>query len=273
MSAGDGVELEVSGPVATLRLCNPPLNVLTVALRRALFEQIVALSERPDIRVVIIEGQGEKAFSVGSDVKEFPTDEIGGIAKIRFEQYLLDRLAALPQVTIAKIGGYALGGGAELMLACDFRIASRDASIGFPEIKLGALPAAGGMKRLVQEIGPLRARELVMTGKPIDARRAAELGLLNEVVGPERLAEAVDRLATDLAQLPAGALALAKRTIGSAVPASGIDTAEAEAFGELFRGKDLAEGLAAFLGKRQPGFNRGPAGKAGTADEATPQPG
>ncbi|MCX8997021.1 enoyl-CoA hydratase-related protein [Rhizobiaceae bacterium BDR2-2] len=253
---GTGIGLHVDGPIATLRIENPPLNILTVALRETLFARLAKIEGRPEIRVVVLEAAGDRAFSVGSDIGEFPADELGGVAKIRFEQYLLDRLAALPAVTIAKVAGLALGGGAELMLACDFRIAASDAKIGFPEIRLGALPAAGGMKRLVHEIGPLRARELVMLGQPIEAARAAELGLVNRVVPPAELDGSVLQLANDLAALPGQALVLAKRTIAAADPAGGIDTVEAEAFGALFRGTDLAEGLSAFLAKRPPSFNR-----------------
>lgn len=255
MSGATSIGLSVDGPIATVRIDNPPLNILTIALREALFAQLADIESQPDIRVVIVEATGGRAFSVGSDINEFPRSELDGVAKIRFEQYLLDRLAALPAVTIAKVSGMTLGGGAELMLACDFRIASTTAKIGFPEITLGALPAAGGMKRLVREIGPLRTRELVMLGRPIEASRAAELGLVNMVVPLDGLDETVASLAADLAELPGKALGLAKQTIASASSSGEMDTAEAEAFGTLFRGSDIAEGLAAFLAKRKPSFN------------------
>ena len=252
----DLVSLESTGGIARLRVQNPPLNILTNATRRALFETARGLQTRDDLSVVILEAAGEKAFSVGSDIGEFPEDELGGVAKIRFEQYLLDTIAGLPQVVIAKLRGFALGGGGELMLASDLRIAARDAQIGFPEIRLGALPAAGGIKRLVQEIGPVRARELVMTGLPISAERAYAIGLLTEVVDAAALDTHVDELADHLAALPRTALGLAKRCIAAAQPQTRIDTAEADAFGALFRGTDIREGLAAFLEKRPPRFNR-----------------
>lgn len=256
MTAGGGVGLSVDGAVATIRLDNQPLNILTIALRESLFERIAEVEARPEVRVVVLEAAGERAFSVGSDIAEFPADELGGVAKIRFEQYLLDRLAALPAVTIAKVAGLALGGGGELMLACDFRILATTARVGFPEIRLGALPAAGGMKRLVRDIGPLHARELVLLGQPVDAARAVALGLANRAVPPEDLDAEVARLAGELAALPGAAVRLAKRTIAVASAPGAVDTAEAEAFGALFRGADLAEGLAAFLEKRPPVFNR-----------------
>jgi enoyl-CoA hydratase/carnithine racemase len=250
------VSLAIEGPVARIRIANPPLNILTTAVRRALFETAGALADRRDLGVVVIEADGARAFSVGSDIREFPDDELGGVAKIRFEQYLYDRIAGLPQVVIAKVRGLALGGGGELMLACDLRIAATTAEFGFSEIKLGALPAAGGIKRLVQEVGPAAARSLILTGRPISAARALDIGLINEVVADGELDARVDSLAAELAGLPREALRLAKNCVAAALPSGGIDTAEAEAFGALFRTGDLREGVAAFLEKRQPRFNR-----------------
>jgi enoyl-CoA hydratase/carnithine racemase len=250
------VSVEARGAIARLRIDNPPLNILTNATRRALFDAARTLEGQDGIRVVVVEAAGEKAFSVGSDIREFPEDELGGVAKIRFEQYLLDRIALLPQVVIAKVRGFALGGGAELMLACDLRVAADTAQVGFPEIRLGALPAAGGIKRLVQEIGPVRARELVFSGRSIPAERAFAIGLINEVVGAGELEVRVDSLADELAALPQDALRLAKKCVGAALPESRIDTAEAEAFGALFRGANIREGLVAFMEKRPPEFNR-----------------
>lgn len=250
------VALKVTGAIARVKVANPPLNILTVAVRRALFNAARALASRDDIRVVVIEADGARAFSVGSDIREFPEDELGGVAKIRFEQYLLDGIAGLPHVVIAKVRGLTLGGGAELMLACDVRVAASGAQFGFPEIRLGALPAAGGIKRLVQEIGPVRARELIFSGRPISAARAVEIGLITELVNEAELDARVIDLAAEFASLPQSALRLAKKCIAVATPATGIDTMEAEAFGALYRTADLSEGLAAFVDKRTPQFNR-----------------
>jgi len=250
------VSLETRGPVAYVRIANPPLNILTTAVRRALFETARTLQGRSDIRVVVIEGDGDRAFSVGSDIREFPEDELGGVAKIRFEQYMLNTIASLPQIVVAKIRGMALGGGGELMLACDIRIAAQDAQFGFPEIRLGALPAAGGIRRLVQEVGPVAARALVFTGRPVSAARAFEMGLVTEVVETDQLDARVEALVAELVALPREALRLAKSCIAEALPRTAVDTAEAEAFGALFRNGDLREGLAAFLEKRAPQFNR-----------------
>ena len=242
--------------IATVRIRNPPLNILDDDLRRALFAAFGELEARDDIHVVVVEAGPGQAFSAGSNIREFPSDEIGGVAKIRFEQHLHNRLADLPAVTIAKLGAATLGGGGELMLACDFRIAAAGITIGFPEIRLGALPAAGGIKRLVQEIGPARARSLVMFGKPMAAEEALAIGVIHDVVPEPELDRRVEALASELASLPLDALLLAKRCIAAAVPQTAVDTAEAEAFGQLFRGRNLREGLSAFLEKRRPDFDR-----------------
>ncbi len=255
----DGIRLERDGAVARLILDRPPLNVLDQALRQAMFAHVRTLESCDDIHVVVIESAIAAAFSVGSDLREFPQDELGGIAKIRFEQYLLDHLAGLPQVVVAKLCGFVLGGGAEIMLACDLRIAGRTARFGFPEIRVGALPAAGGIKRLMQDIGPVRARQLVLSGRPIAADEALAIGLVTEVVEDDALDARVEEIVAELTAQPYDGLRLAKRCLRAALPATAIDTAEADAFGALYRGDNLREGVAAFLEKRPPRFNRQPA--------------
>ena len=252
---GGSVRLTVTGSIAHLVLQNPPLNILTNDVRMAMHGHINELAERPEVKVAILEGEGRIAFSAGSDIREFPDDEAGGLAKIRFEQHLLNRLAQLPQIVIAQLRGHVLGGGAELMLACDLRIADETAQIGFPEIRLGALPAAGGMKRLVREIGPVRAREMIITGVAISAREAFALGLVTAVVDAADLSARVAAAAGNLAKAPSDGLRLAKHCIDAAAGASAIDTVEAEAFAELYRGTNLREGIAAFLAKRPPRFD------------------
>lgn len=251
-----GIRLERKGGVARLILDHPPLNVLGHGLRQAMFAHVRTLESCDDIHVVVIESAVAAAFSVGSDLREFPQDELGGIAKIRFEQYLLDHLAGLPQIVVAKLGGFVLGGGAEIMLACDLRVAGRMARFGFPEIRVGALPAAGGIKRLMQDVGPVRARQLVLSGRPIAADEALAIGLVTEVVDDDALEARVEDIVAELMAQPHDGLRLAKRCLRAALPATAIDTAEADAFGALYRGDNLREGVAAFLEKRPPRFNR-----------------
>ncbi len=247
-------DLQITGALARLRIANPPLNILTVALRTALLDRILELEQRPDVKVLILEG-GEQAFSVGSDIREFPDDMIGGLSKIRFEQYLLDRLAQLQQISIVELRGHVLGGGAEIMLSCDLRLAGEQARIGFPEIRLGALPAAGGIRRLVQDIGPVLTRELVLTGRNISAAEAARIGLINRAVPESMLASEIQSLADELLRLPSDALRLANRCVELASVAAGADTAEAESFASLYRGRNLHEGIAAFKEKRAARFD------------------
>lgn len=250
------VSLDIKNAIARLRIENAPLNILTVAVRKALLERVLELEARSEIRVVILEAAGARAFSVGSDIREFPPEIVGGLEKIRFEQFLLERLEMLPQITIAKLRGHVLGGGGELMLACDFRIADESTSIGFPEILLGALPAAGGIKRLVRDIGPVRARELICRGSTVDGPEAASIGLINSCVSDAELDAAVDALARELSERSGDALRLAKTCIRAAAGSSNVDTVEADAFAELYRGSNLFEGLRAFTEKRPARFNR-----------------
>ena len=250
--------LERDGRFARLRIDNPPLNILTTAVREALFRCVHRLADEGGPDVVVLEGAGQRAFSVGSDIRSFPEDEVGAVNKIRFEQYLLDRLTTLPQLTVAKLNGHVLGGGAELMLACDLRIAAQGTQIGFPEIKLGALPAAGGTQRLMRELGPARTRELVYLGDSIDAGEAQRIGLINRVVPSDRLDEATDELVSALLERPANALSMAKRCLAEGLSGSlsAGQTVETEAFAALFNHPNITEGLAAFQEKRKPRFQR-----------------
>lgn len=251
----DGVSLRIEGGVAKIRLDNPPLNVLSNHVRRALFQAVRALESRDDVHVVTVESGATRAFSVGSDIREFPEDELGGIAKIRFEQYLLNHLAALPQVVVCKLRGLVLGGGAEVMLTCDLRIAASTAEIGFPEIRIGGLPVAGGIKRLVQDVGPVQARRLVYSGQSISAEHALSIGLITEVVDDAALDSRVDEIVAELLSRPHDALRTGKRVLAAAIPATDIDSIEADAFGALYRGSNLHEGVKAFVAKRPPRFN------------------
>jgi enoyl-CoA hydratase/carnithine racemase len=265
MSIAEKVRLTITGRVATLTIDNPPLNVLTVAVRQALLDRVAAIESHPEIAVVVLETALGSVFSVGSDVKEFPKHEAGGLDKIRFEQTLLDRIAALAPVTVAKARGLVLGGGAELMLACDLRVGTLESEIGFPEIRLGALPAAGGMKRLLREVGPARALDLVLRGRRVPASRALELGLLTAAVPADELDASVDALVEDLLTLPLSAVTAAKRAFLAMQEGDDANAIEAQAFATLFRTPDLQEGLSAFLEKRTPRFNQG-----GGRDTASP---
>ncbi|MCL6448000.1 MAG: enoyl-CoA hydratase/isomerase family protein [Armatimonadetes bacterium] len=207
------------------------------------------------IQVVILTGAGEKAFAAGADLRSLK--ERSMLQTLKGEnQAILNRLAALEKVTIAAINGHALGGGLELAIACDLRIAVEDAKIGFPEVGLGILPGAGGTQRLVRLVGLGRAKQLILTGKLIDAREAERIGLVNEVAARgQALAAAKEMAATILEKGPL-AVRIAKAVInwGSSTDLNAGLALERLAQAVLFGTKDHLEGINSFLEKRKPGY-------------------
>jgi enoyl-CoA hydratase/carnithine racemase len=254
------VELEIERGVARVLLNHPPLNILTIELRRQLLERVDQIEKSPGVRLVLFQAAGEKAFSVGSDLKEFPKDEVGGREKIQFEQFLLDKIERLGAITIAGVRGYVLGGGLELMLATDLRIAAEDAQFGFPEVKVGGFPAAGGVWRLTRDVGPVRAKELLLFGRTIPASEARALDLVTECVAKSRLESRIEEIVGELLALPQSSLLAIKRTValtgpGSAEGFSGASRVTDE-YGRLFQGADIFEGIQSFLERRAPRYNR-----------------
>ena len=251
-----GIELTADGPVAVLTVDNPPLNLLTTAMRRRLARLAGDLGRRNDIRVVVLTGTGDRAFSAGSDVHEFPHDPDTGMRRARIEQDAYQRLQRLPQPVIAALRGHVLGGGLELALACDLRVADETARLGLPEIRLGIFPAGGGSQRLPRLIGAPRAKELMLLGEPIDAHEAQRLGLVNRVVPPgEALGAALD-LARAIAEQPGLAVRAIKRAVDGGLeegPERGEEL-EREQISRLYGSHDAREGVAAFLERRPPRF-------------------
>ena len=173
------------GRVTHLELVNPPLNLVTRELLEELSAALATIAESApgDVRAVVVSGRGERAFSAGSHVGEFEAQRgPGGRERHALESGVARRLAELPMPTIAAIEGNALGGGLELALCCDIRIASERARLGLPEVRLAVTPGAGGTQRLPRVIGPARARELILTGRVLTAAEAERIGLVNEVV-------------------------------------------------------------------------------------------
>ncbi|NNM46247.1 enoyl-CoA hydratase/isomerase family protein [Knoellia koreensis] len=178
----DLVTLEVEGGIATLRLNRPPMNALSAEVGQRLMELSREVSERADVYGVVVYG-GEKVFAAGADVKEMATKSYAEMAD--YSQLLQDftrAVARIPKPTVAAITGYALGGGLELALACDFRVAAKNAKVGQPEILLGVIPGAGGTQRLSRLIGPAKAKDLVFSGRFVSADEALAIGLVDEVV-------------------------------------------------------------------------------------------
>jgi len=244
------------GVVTTVRLANPPLNLVTKDLTSELHQAITEVAHDREVRAVIVAG-GARAFCAGSDVSEF--EGLRGYAlegKIVFEKAVYQQLADLAVPTIAACEGDALGGGLELAMCCDLRVASELARFGLPEVRLGVIPGSGGTQRLPRLVGLGRAKEMVLTGEIIDAREAERIGLVNRVVpGGEAEATALDVAKVIISRGPL-ALREVKLLLDSAldVPLAEGLHAETEASGRVFNSDDMIEGARAFLEKREPDF-------------------
>lgn len=250
------VRTEIAEGVATLVLDRPPANVLDAATAHALGAAAGSLAERDDVRAVVVVGS-ERIFCGGADIKEMATFE-GPAQAQAFAEVLGAALVAiedLRSVTVAAIEGSALGGGLELALACDLRVAGDAAVLGLPEVGLGIMPGAGGTQRLPRAVGIDRARELILTGRRLSAADAHAIGLVHEVVPTGAARERAGALARGFAAGPTAAYAAVKaalRAAGGDLPA-GL-AVERDAFAGLFATEDRTEGLAAFAEKRPPRF-------------------
>ena len=252
------VRLEL-GTVARLTIANPPLNLVTESLL-ASFEAALATLEAADpgaVRAVVVTGEGERAFSAGSHVGEFEAHRgPGGRARHELESRVGARLAALPMPTIAAIEGNALGGGLEIALCCDLRVASDRARIGLPEVRLAVTPGAGGTQRLPRIVGLARAKELILTGKVLTAAEAERIGLVNEVVAAGQAVARATVIGEEIAQRGPLAVREAKRLINLAIETEIGDglKAETDASQRVFATDDMLEGAASFFEKRDPLF-------------------
>jgi enoyl-CoA hydratase len=233
-------------------------NALNIETRRKLLEVLEAVRKDGDVRVLTVTGAGEEAFISGGDLSELK--DLNAIQILNYlenySQKLYTAFERLPIPTIAIIKGYCLGGGCELAMACDLRIATPQAKLGLPELKHGVIPGGGGTQRLVRIIGLGRAKELILTGRIIDAKEAKDMGLVTGVVPKNRIARYVDELAQKIASLGPIAVRLAKAALNEAVQGS-LDTGmRIEALSEAvcYSTQDKKEGLYAFLEKRKPRF-------------------
>ena len=228
------------------------LNAIDDAVREGVVDLLRGVDDGK-VRCVTVEGAGDRAFSAGADIKSV-ADRTPAEAMDVTPMY--EVVADYPRPTLAAIRGYCLGGGLELALACDMRVAATDAEFGFPEIGLGLIPGGGGTQRLVRLAGEGRAKELVFRGHRIDAERASDWGLINRAVPPEAFDETVESYVDDLANGPPLALEAAKRVLDAAEDSSlaaGM-AMESQAFGFLTTTEDFAEGRAAFREDRDPEF-------------------
>ncbi|CAN5761123.1 enoyl-CoA hydratase-related protein [soil metagenome] len=232
--------------VAVVRLDHPKVNALSSALLRQLLVAARALTDDPPGAVVVT--GGDRVFAAGADITEFGgPDEARRIGDLFL--HALNAVAAIPRATIAAISGYALGGGCELALACDFRVASTKAKLGQPEVLLGIIPGGGGTQRLARLVGPARAKDLILTGRQVRADEALAMGLVDEVVEPEALHQRAFELAAELAAGAVIAQGLAKRAIDRGLDSTlggGLDL-EQRLFVEVFGTDDARIGVQSFL--------------------------
>lgn len=245
------------GVVTTIRLVNPPLNLISTDVTAAMQKALERVEADSEVRAVVLCGSGHRAFCAGSDVKEFPSlrGRVGE-GKLLAENAMYDRLAALPIPTIAAIEGNALGGGLELALCCDLRVAARTAQFGMPEVRLGVIPGSGGTQRLPRLIGLARAKELILLGDLIDADTAFSFGLVGRVVEPGDAEATAHQLAVTIAQRGPVAVREAKHLLDTTSYGSMDEgqAAELAASERVFATDDMVEGATAFFEKRLPEF-------------------
>ncbi|MEW6441993.1 MAG: enoyl-CoA hydratase-related protein [bacterium] len=247
----------VENAVATVTVDHPPVNALNRVLWMRVGEVFEELGERSDVRAAIVTGAGEKAFVAGADITELGAHKrFTGEAFSRICQESMNKVEFCPFPVIAAVNGFALGGGCELVMACDIRLASTKARFGLPEINLGILPGAGGTQRIARIVPKGYAKLLAMTGDMISAEEALRIGLVDRLVEPESLLAEAKALAEKLAAKAPMALRMVKKSINEGIAVSlreGLDI-EARCFGVLCGTEDKNEGVAAFLGKRKPEF-------------------
>ncbi|MBE3589168.1 MAG: enoyl-CoA hydratase/isomerase family protein [Thermoanaerobacteraceae bacterium] len=252
------VKYQKDDGVALVTLNRPEsLNALNSAVFRELGAVFDEMAQDPEVHAVVLTGSGDRAFAAGADVSE-----LKNLSPLEAREFALaayrtqEKICNLSRPTIAALNGYTLGGGCELAMCCDLRIAAETARLGQPEINLGIIPGGGGTQRLARLVGLSRAKELIFTGKIITAQQALEWGLVNLVVPAGQLLEEAFKLARDLAGKSAPALALAKSALdrGMNMDLGSALHYEIDCFACCFATEDHREGIAAFLEKRRPAY-------------------
>lgn len=243
------VSLSVDDGVGTIRIDRPPMNALNRQIQGELLEVSEEAATRADVRAVVVYG-GEKTFAAGADVKEMASMSYSDMAPVaRKLSAGLGAISTIPKPTVAAVTGYALGGGLEVVLGADRRIAGENAKLGFPEILLGIFPGGGGTQRAARLIGPSRTKDLVYTGRMVTAQEALEIGLVDEVVPADEVYTRAVEWAGRFRGGPALALAAAKKAIDNGLDTdlrTGLDI-ESEAFAGVFASEDARTGMASFV--------------------------
>jgi enoyl-CoA hydratase len=250
--------LEIADGIGTLSVNRPEaLNALNIGTLHELQEAFRELENNPEVRVVILTGAGDRAFVAGADISEMK--DMNCLEAIRFSELghaTLEQIEGLRKVVIAAVNGFALGGGMEIALACDFIYASEKAKLGTPEVTLGVFPGWGGTQRLPRLIGKGQGKELIFTGAMISASEAKDLGIVNRVFPAESLMEETRKVAEKIASNGPVAVQLAKKTVNRGYDVGLKEGCHMEAlsFGTCFTTKDQKEGMTSFIEKRKPQF-------------------
>jgi len=248
---------EKSEGIATITINRPPVNAINEETILEILSELDDAKKDESIRVIVITGAGDRAFSAGADITMWKdVNPLRARELSRLGQRMCDEIEALEKPVIAAINGYALGGGLELAMACDLRIASEKARLGQPEINIGLIPGWGGTQRLPRFVGKGVAKEMIFTGKMIGAKDAEQLNLVNKVAPPDQLKSVVKELATEIMNKSPIALKLAKELINSSLETD-LKTGtmrEAEVSGIISSTEDYKEGVTAFFEKRKPKF-------------------
>jgi enoyl-CoA hydratase len=257
MSSYETLLVEKEGAVAIVTINRPDkLNALNIKTREEGAKVLDELSRDDSVRVLVFTGAGEKSFVAGADISEFEGRTALTQRDVMLQRSLFNAVDSFPKPVIAMINGFCLGGGCELALACDIRIASDRARLGQPEINLGIIPGGGGTQRLTRLVGEGKAMELILTGDMIDAATALNLGLVNAVYPAEELRAKTMEMANKIAEKSPVALRMAKEAIKIA-SRSNLDEGlrrEVDLFAMCFTSEDKEEGVKAFLEKRKPVF-------------------
>ncbi|MDR2018808.1 MAG: enoyl-CoA hydratase/isomerase family protein [Syntrophobacterales bacterium] len=243
--------------IAVVKLNRPPVNSLNVKAYGDIYDAFCELEKDGSVKAIVLTGAGDKAFAAGLDVKEVAGKTIPDyFAFGRISRMCLDKIADVEKPTIAAILGFAFGGGCELALACDLRIAASDASIGCPEINLGIIPGSGGTQRLPRLLGMAKAKELLMMGDTVSGEEAARIGLVNKAVPKEALLSEAKAWAKKLASKPKVAMAVLKDAMNTGINMDlhSALTYENDCFVISYVSEDGREGFKAFQEKRKPEF-------------------